>query len=161
VLRRGFTVVEASLVLGLLLLIAAASVTLVRTSPEVGADLGARASLTAALDAVTEIDLDGGNSADPTRLDELTADLTFSAAPSSGPLEVSVAAEDGRLVLAASNGTGTCWLVLRDSVPAAGQPVVFHAFEAAAASCQATTYLNLDVVGFASGSSWRDPAEVA
>lgn len=157
---HGFTVVEAAMVIGLLVLIAGATATFMRTSPDVGADLGARASLTAALDAVIEVELDGTDPSDPTRLGELIVDISFTADASTGPVEVSVAGDGDVTVLAASNGVGVCWLVRYDTGATSGQPVVFHAYDTNTSVCDALEYLLVDPMSYTSGRSWRDPATV-
>lgn len=114
---RAFTVLEATLVLGLLVLTLTVLISRNVSVDTAGDDRGAQASITATLGELHAIArLDGEFEHDPVTLSERLPRYTFTTGGnvSKGPEMVSVRASGTSVGLAAVGGQGDCWLVMRD-----------------------------------------------
>jgi hypothetical protein len=125
-----------------------------------------------AIDAAYSImALDGGVSADPSRLQSEAGDITWLSRDvtpvSPGDVSIAAASQDDTVGLAAITRTGACWMALVRFSPPLGQAMKVFAVvpEGATNPCSGTAALELrayssQVTPGAAGSSWRNPVQL-
>jgi prepilin-type N-terminal cleavage/methylation domain-containing protein len=158
-LRRGFSLIEAVVVLALVGTASAAVVYWASNSGSVEKDVAAKAALVAVYEAQVSARVNGGNLLDIAGLQALDPARTYGSGPSTSPSTVSVAV-DGFLVHAASStGSGDCWMLRLDLSPSSSaSPRQLWFMREGEPSCTALLAASLPLPLDGSGSSPDKPS---
>lgn len=178
-LARGFSLVEAAVVMGLIGVLAIVVLPRLSVQQGVAEDAASQSTIEAALDAEQTVRSSTGsfaNPADPagnSALTDVNPDVTFvpGSTASNGTDVVSVAlsvdASTGREVvgLAVRGGDGTCWLTRRDFAALAGAPTILRAYRpnALPGTCTGDSALLVvpDSTKPSYGRSWQKPIRLS
>lgn len=123
-MRRGFSLLEAAVVLALVAIVSTASLLWWTSAADPQGDVAAKTSLGAFAQLQEQAAAEGRGIQDAADLAALDFSRTFVDAPtiSTGPQEVSVA-QSGTLAMAAVDaGAGICWMLRMDLEPTPSSP---------------------------------------
>lgn len=154
--RRGFSIVEAVVVVALVSTVAAASLVWFSTASQPDTDAAAKSALVAFTEAQNQAFREGSAVLTASDLTSRDYTHTYVTTSSSGPQEVSVATSGTLAFAAVATGGGSCWMVRYDAAPDAGSsPLVWYVDQSS--PCSASNVAGLPVPTDGSGSSPGSP----